>query len=52
MYWGNGMDGWGYVLMVLMMVLFWGLLITPADRSGLARVARQTVPQTGTKCQR
>ncbi len=28
MYWGNGMDGWGYVLMVLMMVLFWGLLIT------------------------
>lgn len=28
MYWGNGMDGWGYVLMALMMVLFWGLLIT------------------------
>jgi hypothetical protein len=28
MYWGHGMDGWGFVLMALMMVLFWGLLIT------------------------
>jgi putative membrane protein len=28
MYWGNGMGGWSYVLMALMMVLFWGLLIT------------------------
>ena len=34
MYWGNGMDGWGFVLMALTMVLFWGLLITPAERSG------------------
>jgi putative membrane protein len=35
MYWGNGMDGWDYVLMALMMVLFWGLLIT-----GIVLVAR------------
>jgi len=28
MYWGNGMSGWGYFLMALNMVLFWGLLIT------------------------
>jgi hypothetical protein len=27
MYWGSGMDGWGFVLMALTMVLFWG----PAD---------------------
>ena len=30
MYWGNGMGGWGYVLMTVSMLLFWGLLI--ADR--------------------
>jgi len=27
MYWGNGMGGWGYVLMMVSMLLFWGLLI-------------------------
>src|SRR5262249_20728495 len=28
MYWyGNGMSGWGYVLMTAVMVLFWGLVI-------------------------
>jgi len=27
MYWGNGMGAWGYVLMALNMVVFWGLLI-------------------------
>jgi putative membrane protein len=27
MYWGNGMGGWGYVLMTVSMVLFWGTLI-------------------------
>lgn len=27
MYWGNGMGGWGYVLMTVSMLLFWGLLI-------------------------
>ncbi|MEU5260116.1 SHOCT domain-containing protein [Amycolatopsis sp. NPDC021455] len=28
MFWyGNGMGGWGYVLMTVGMVLFWGLLI-------------------------
>lgn len=24
---GNGMDGWGYALMTVSMVLFWGLVI-------------------------
>ncbi len=24
---GNGMDGWGYTLMTVSMVLFWGLVI-------------------------
>lgn len=28
MWWyGNGMDGWGYTLMTVSMVLFWGLVI-------------------------
>lgn len=28
MWWyGNGMGGWGYVLMTVSMVLFWGLVI-------------------------
>jgi putative membrane protein len=27
MYWGNGMGGWGYVVMTVSMLLFWGLLI-------------------------
>lgn len=28
MYWyGTGMGGWGYVLMALSMLLFWGLII-------------------------
>jgi putative membrane protein len=27
MYWGNGMGAWGYALMALNMVVFWGLLI-------------------------
>jgi putative membrane protein len=28
MYWGNGMGGWGYLMMALNLVLFWGLIIT------------------------
>lgn len=28
MYWGGDMGGWGYVLMVLSFVLFWGTIIT------------------------
>jgi putative membrane protein len=28
MYWGSGMGSWGYVLMTVSMLLFWGLLIT------------------------
>lgn len=27
MYWYNGPGGWGYAVMVLSMVLFWGLVI-------------------------
>jgi putative membrane protein len=27
MNWGNGMGAWGYVLMTVSMLLFWGLLI-------------------------
>jgi putative membrane protein len=27
MYWGNGMGGWGMVLMTLSTLLFWGLVI-------------------------
>jgi len=27
MYWGNGISGWGYFLMALNMVLFWGVLV-------------------------
>jgi len=31
MYWyGSGMSGWGYALMTISMVLFWGLVITTA----------------------
>ena len=31
MYWyGNGMSGWGYALMTISMVLFWGALIAAA----------------------
>jgi putative membrane protein len=28
MYWGGDTGGWGYVLMVLSFVLFWGTIIT------------------------
>ena len=27
MYWGNGMGGWGMVLMTVSSLLFWGLVI-------------------------
>lgn len=27
MYWGNGSGGWGYLMMAVTMVLFWGLLV-------------------------
>jgi putative membrane protein len=43
MYWGNGMGGWGYFLMTVSMLLFWGLLI--AGVVLLVRyVGRQTPP--------
>jgi putative membrane protein len=35
MYWYNGSSGWGYVLMIVSMVLFWGLVI-----AGIVFVAR------------
>ena len=28
MYWGYGMNGWGYLTMALSTVAFWGVLIT------------------------
>jgi len=29
MFWyGNGMNGWGYALMIISMLAFWGLLVT------------------------
>ena len=41
MYWGNGMGGWGMVLMSVSGLLFWGLIIAgvvwlvrPAGRAG------------------
>ncbi len=43
MYWGNGMGGWGMVLMTVSSLLFWGLVIAGivalvryAGRSGQA----------------
>lgn len=35
MYWGTGMSGWGYVLMTVSLLLFWGLLI-----AGVVSLAR------------
>ncbi|MFB9653476.1 SHOCT domain-containing protein [Pseudarthrobacter oxydans] len=37
MYWDGNMGGWGYVLMVLSFVLFWGAVIT-----ALVLLARST----------
>jgi putative membrane protein len=36
MYWGDGMGGWGMVLMTVSSLLFWGLVI-----AGLVVVVRQ-----------
>ena len=43
MYWGNGIGGWGMVLMVLSNLLFWGLLI--AGVIALIRYTGRSAPQ-------
>jgi putative membrane protein len=45
MYWGNGMGGWGMVLMIVSSLLFWGLVI--AGIVALVRYAGRG-GQTGT----
>ena len=37
MYWGNGMGGWGMVLMTISGLLFWGLII-----AGIVLLVRST----------
>jgi putative membrane protein len=37
MYWGNGMGGWGMLLMTLSTLLFWGLVI-----AGIVALVRNT----------
>lgn len=37
MYWGNGMGGWGMVLMAVSSLLFWGLVI-----AGIVALVRYT----------
>ena len=37
MYWGNGMSGWGMVLMSVSSLLFWGLII-----AGIVWLVRST----------
>ncbi|MER7555810.1 SHOCT domain-containing protein [Nocardioides sp. NPDC126508] len=47
MYWyGSGMSGWGYLLMTVSMVLFWGLVITTAVVVG-RRFLREDRPLGG-----
>lgn len=47
MYWyGSGMNGWGYALMTISMVLFWGLVITTAVVLG-RRLLREDRPIGG-----
>jgi len=45
MYWGNGMGGWGMLLMTISTLLFWGLVI--AGVVALVRYAGRPVPQGG-----
>lgn len=53
MYWyGSGMSGWGYVIMIVSMVLFWGALIAGAvalfrylGRSPATPVTGQPTPE-------
>lgn len=45
MYWGNGMGGWGMVLMTVSTLLFWGLVI--AGVVALVRYTRSGAPSSG-----
>ncbi len=45
MYWGNGMGGWGMVLMTVNTLLFWGLII--AGVVALVRYTGRGAPQGG-----
>jgi putative membrane protein len=45
MYWGNGMGGWGMVLMTVSTLLFWGLVI--ASVVALVRYTSRNAPQGG-----
>jgi putative membrane protein len=45
MYWGNGMGGWGMVLMAVSTVLFWGLVI--AGIVMLVRYTGRSAPEGG-----
>lgn len=50
MYWyGNGMGGWGYALMAVSNLLFWGLLIAGVVYlvRSLGRTTRQADPTGG-----
>ena len=44
-WWGQGMGGWGYFLMSVTMVLFWGLVILGIV--ALARYLARSAQQTG-----
>lgn len=45
MYWyGSGMSGWGYALMTISMVLFWGLVITAAIVVGRRLLREERLP--------
>ena len=45
MYWGDGMGGWGVVLMIVSSVLFWGLIV--AGIVALVRYSGRGAPQGG-----
>ena len=47
MYWyGSGMSGWGYALMTISMVLFWGLIIASAIVVGRRLLREERTPGT------
>lgn len=45
MHWyGTGMNGWGYALMTISMILFWGLIITSAIVVGRRFLREERLP--------
>lgn len=45
MYWyGSGMSVWGYALMTISMILFWGLIITSAIVVGRRLLREERLP--------